>query len=85
MSTNSLIISNMEDRQQIFSLYFDKSTFINGPVDITAELFKQIDKEKIESIKYVMHTATQDGIYYTVVAMKKKEDVQKGKVGFLNN
>lgn len=72
----------MEDRQQIISLYFDKSAFESGGVDITEALYKQVDKEKVDSIKYVMHTATQDGIYYTAVIMKKKEDVKKGTVGF---
>ena len=82
MNNNSLIMANMEDRQQIISLYFDKSSFAEGSVDITEELYKQVDKEKVDSIKYVMHTATTEGIYYTVVLMKKKEDVKKGVVGF---
>ena len=72
----------MEDRQQVISLYFDKSEYANGAVDITEQLYKHLDKEKIDSIKYVMHSATESGIYYTVVALKKKEEVQKGVLGF---
>jgi len=72
----------MEDRQQILSFYFDKSHFEKGGVDITEALYKEIDQEKVDAIKYVMHTATDQGIYYTVVVLKKKEDVKKGTVGF---
>ncbi|MEO0899170.1 MAG: hypothetical protein AAFY71_22350 [Bacteroidota bacterium] len=72
----------MEDRQQVVSLFFSKSEYEAGLIDVTERLYKQVDKEKIESIKYVMHTAAEDGIYYTVVLIKKKQESTKGVMGF---
>lgn len=71
----------MEDRQRVMSLYIDQSTYEAGPVDITELLYQKVDRDQVDAIKYVMHSATESGIYYTVVYVAKKND-KKGIVGF---
>lgn len=71
----------LKDRQRIFSFYVQNSAFAAGPLDLTAELYRHVNPETVEGIKYVMHTAAPEGIYYTVVFVEKKES-SKGVVGF---
>lgn len=77
------LMTSMEskDRQRILSFYVQNSAFASGPFDLSAELYRHVSPESVEGIKYVMHTAGPEGIYYTVVFVEKKES-SKGVVGF---
>lgn len=63
----------MKDRQRIVSLFFEKGSFKPGHIDVTEKLYEIIPKEDIEAIKYMMPSATEAGIYFTIVLMEKKE------------
>lgn len=71
----------MEDRQRVISLFVAKDQYKDGPVDITEILYQKVEQAKVDAIKYVMHTASEEGLYYTVVYISKKED-KESVVGF---
>ena len=71
----------MKDKQRIISLYFSKEEFESGAVDVTERLYEKYPREDIEAIKYMMPSSTENGIYFTVVVLDKKEK-EKAVMGF---
>ena len=71
----------MEDRQRALSFFIPKEDYAKGPQDITEKLYAEVDQETIEGIKYIMHTASTDGVYYTVVFVQKRKEEER-VVGF---
>ncbi|MDX2248463.1 MAG: hypothetical protein SF052_16890 [Bacteroidia bacterium] len=71
----------MKDRQRIITLYFETKAFENGSVDVTTKLYEIVPEDQIEGIKYIVPSSTEQGIYFTIVIVEKKEK-QKGILGF---
>lgn len=71
----------MKEKQKIITLYFETKAFEQGAVDVTAKLYEMIPEDQIEGIKYIVPSSTEQGIYFTVVIIEKKEK-QKGVLGF---
>ena len=71
----------MQDRQKIISIYVSKAEFEAGNIDVTERLYKEIDREQVESIKYMMPTAGDQGMYFTIVIIEKQENAKSG-MGF---
>lgn len=72
----------MEDRQRILSFFFENGTYdAAGNIDVTEKLYEVFPREQIEVIKYIMPSATEKGIYFTVVFIQKEENAKKG-MGF---
>ncbi|MDX1905670.1 MAG: hypothetical protein SF053_01450 [Bacteroidia bacterium] len=71
----------MKDRQRVIALYYPHQAFEAGHTDITERLYTLVDPDSIEAIKYIMPSATESGIYYTVVFVEKQEK-EKGILGF---
>lgn len=72
----------MKDRQKVLSLYVEKTAYEAGAVDITELFHQHVPSEDVESMKYIMSDATEQGIYFTVVYVAKQEKSQ-GIVGFM--
>ena len=74
----------MEDRQRALSFFIPKEDYANGAVDITEKLYATVDRESVDAIKYIMHTASTDGVYYTVVFVQKRDETER-VVGFASS
>jgi hypothetical protein len=72
----------MKDRQKIVSLYVDRHAFESGGVDVTERFHQEVPADQVETIKYMMPNATEQGIYFTIVYLPK-EDKAKGVMGFM--
>jgi thymidylate synthase ThyX len=71
----------MEDRQRIISLFVEKSEVEKNGFDVTDKLYQKIARDRVEAIKYVMPSATESGIYFTIVILEKTENAKQG-MGF---
>ena len=71
----------MQDRQRIISIYVSKKEFETGNIDVTERLYQEIDREKVDTIKYMMPSATEHGMYFTIVVIEKTENAKSG-MGF---
>jgi len=72
----------MEDRQRILSFFFENSVYDGkGNIDVTEKLYEVFPKDEIEGIKYIMPSATEKGIFFTVVFLEKEDHAKKG-MGF---
>lgn len=71
----------MEDRQRALSFFIPKEDYANGPQDITEKLYEVVPRDSVDAIKYIMHTASTDGVYYTVVFVQKRDEKER-VVGF---
>ena len=65
--------------QRIHTFYLKRDQFSEGPVDMNAQLHAVVKKENIENVKYIMQSATADGLYVSIVWLEKNEE---DKVGF---
>jgi len=72
----------MKDRQRIHTIFLDRSRYEAGGIDVTELFYKEVDKEGVEAIKYVMPSATKEGMYYTIVYLTKKAEDEEKKMGF---
>lgn len=72
----------MKDRQRIISLYVKQEEFAQGNVDVTEKLYQIVEEAKVETIKYMMPSATETGVYFTIVIVEKTENAKSG-MGFL--
>lgn len=82
MSSDANAPRYMKDRQKIVSLYVNREAFEAGAVDVTELFHQRVPAEQVESIKYMMPNATEQGIYFTIVYLPKEEKT-KGVVGFM--
>ncbi|MFK7921373.1 MAG: hypothetical protein AB8H47_05425 [Bacteroidia bacterium] len=72
----------MDDRQRILSFFFENSVFdAKGNIDVTDKLYEVFPQDQIEAIKYIMPSATEKGIFFTVVFIAKEDNAKKG-MGF---
>lgn len=71
----------MEDRQRIISIYVPQDEFAQGNVDVTEKLYQIIPRDHVEVIKYMMPSATESGVYFTIVVIEKTENAKPG-MGF---
>lgn len=67
--------------QRILTFFFTKEEFAAGPLDINQKIQAIVPEENIQDIKYFMQSATDNGLYFSVALIEKK-DKQKGVVGF---
>lgn len=67
--------------QRILTFFFTREEFASGPMDINEKVKAVVPEENIQDIKYFMQSATETGVYFTVVLIEKK-DKEKGLVGF---
>ncbi|MDP5170179.1 MAG: hypothetical protein NWR72_08030 [Bacteroidia bacterium] len=68
-------------KEKIVSLYVDQDAYVKGTFDVTERLYQLVPEEEIESIKYIVPSSTESGIYFTIVLIEKR-DKTTGKVGF---
>lgn len=72
----------MDDRQRILSFFFENNVYdAKNNIDVTEKLYEVFPKDEIEAIKYIMPSATEKGIYFTVVFIEKEDNAKKG-MGF---
>lgn len=68
-------------KERIVSLYVDQEVFEDGAFDVTQKLYQIVPEDEIDSIKYMVPSSTENGIYFTIVLIGKK-DKDTGRVGF---
>lgn len=66
---------------RILTLFIEQKDFKDGYINVSEKLYEIIDEEDIESLKYFIQSATQDGLYISI-ALVTKSDKDKGTVGF---
>lgn len=67
-------------KQRILSFFFSKEEFQNGPLDVNKKVYEVVPEDDIDNIKYIMQSATDNGIYISVVYQEAKQ--KHGVVGF---
>lgn len=65
--------TNMKKKDRIISLFIDKETYAQGKVELTEKLYEIVPKDQIEGIKYIIPSATENGIYYTIHILEKQD------------